>query len=253
MIHYHGLPITPGSSALSAIKAGHAFISYAHPDQLGIAIDNCQSFALDNGAFSAWKSGNPVNDWTPFLEWSSDVLKNPCCDFVVVPDSIDGDLPEQFKLIDIFTKYFGANNAYRYGAPVYHLHEPLSWATTLSKGWQRICIGSSGEFAQIGTQKWWDRMNEVMIAVCDERGRPNCKLHGLRMLDPSVFTKFPFSSADSTNIGRNIGIDSAWRGTYTPSSKDVRALVMRERIEAFNSAAIWQRKPVQNLFFGDAA
>jgi len=32
MIHYHGLPITPATVANYAIQAGHAFISYAHPD-----------------------------------------------------------------------------------------------------------------------------------------------------------------------------------------------------------------------------
>jgi hypothetical protein len=42
------------------------------------------------------------------------------------------------------------------------------------------------------------------------------RLHGLRMLNPEVFSRLPFASADSTNIGRNIGIDQAWRGT-TPA------------------------------------
>ena len=250
MIHYHGLPITPGSAATKAIEGGHAFVSFAHPDQLSIALTVAQSFALDNGAFSAWKSGNPITDWNPFLDWASVILRYPHCDFVVIPDSIDGDLHDQFKCIDKFVAYFGGNDAYKYGAPVYHLHEPLSHATQLSKAWQRICIGSSGEFAQIGTQKWWHRMSEVMQAVCDEDGRPNCKLHGLRMLDPKVFTRFPFASADSTNIGRNIGIDKSWNGNYTPPSKEVRAMVMRSRIESFHSSHFWRGEVhVQNSLF----
>jgi hypothetical protein len=64
-------------------------------------------------------------------------------------------------------------------------------------------------------------------------GRPACKLHGLRMLDPAIFTKLPFSSADSTNIGRNVGIDVHWKhGNYLPPTKEARAQVMRSRIEA---------------------
>jgi hypothetical protein len=55
------------------------------------------------------------------------------------------------------------------------------------------------------------------------------------MLNPKVFTKLPLSSADSTNIGRNVGIDKAWSGTYTPPSKEVRAQVMRARIESHNA------------------
>ena len=54
MIHYHGLPITPATAALRAISGGHAFISFMHPDQLTIALESSQSFAVDNGAFSAW-------------------------------------------------------------------------------------------------------------------------------------------------------------------------------------------------------
>ena len=84
-----------------------------------------------------------------------------------------------------------------------------------------------------------------MNAVTDKQGLPITKLHGLRMLNPDVFSRLPLSSADSTNIAQNIGIDSAWRGTYLPPSKDVRALVMREKIEANQSAKYWERQPVQ--------
>jgi len=55
-----------------------------------------------------------------------------------------------------------------------------------------------------------------------------------------VFSKFPFASADSTNIGRNIGIDAHWRvGNYLPPTKEMRAQVMRSRIEAHNAPAVW--------------
>lgn len=78
-----------------------------------------------------------------------------------------------------------------------------------------------------------------MRVVTDDAGRPITKLHGLRMLDPTVFSHFPFSSADSTNVARNIGIDSAWTGPYAPRSRYTRALIMMERIELHASAARW--------------
>ena len=56
MIHYHGLPITPASAAAKVLSGRHAFVSYLNPQQLEIAIEVCQSFAVDNGAFSAWKN-----------------------------------------------------------------------------------------------------------------------------------------------------------------------------------------------------
>jgi hypothetical protein len=88
-------------------------------------------------------------------------------------------------------------------------------------------------------------MAETFNAICDKSGRPICKVHGLRMLDPDVFSRFPFASADSTNIARNIGIDSAWRGTYTPPTKEARAAVMRARIESVNSPIFWNQAPEQ--------
>jgi len=91
MIHYHGLPITPSTVAVKAIENGHAFVSFAHSDQLSIAIEVCQSFAIDNGAFSAWRSGNPIQDWQPFYDWSLNLKKVPSCDFAVIPDVIDGN------------------------------------------------------------------------------------------------------------------------------------------------------------------
>jgi hypothetical protein len=59
------------------------------------------------------------------------------------------------------------------------------------------------------------------------------------MLNPEIFKQFPFASADSTNIGRNIGIDKSWKGNYMPPTKEARAMVMRSRIEACNSPATW--------------
>ena len=73
MIHYHGLPITPATAALRAISGGHAFVSFRHPEQLTIALEVAQSFAVDNGAVSAWRSGTPVTDWSLFYEWGAEL------------------------------------------------------------------------------------------------------------------------------------------------------------------------------------
>jgi hypothetical protein len=233
VIHYHGLPITPATAAVRAVSGGHAFVSFRHPDQLAIAVEVCQSFALDNGAFSAWKAGTPVQDWRPFYEWAADCKLLPACDFAVVPDVIDGGEADNDALLAEWPlpKWFGA--------PVWHMHESLDRLEKLAAGWPRVCIGSSGEFASIGTTAWWSQIAKAMRVLCDDDGRPLCRIHGLRMLDPGIFTHLPFSSADSTNIGRNIGIDQAWRGTYPPPTKEARAAVMRERIESQNGARVW--------------
>ena len=61
MIHYHGGPITPVEAAIKIWKGKHGFISFEYPEQLEIIAEWCQSFALDNGAFSAWKKNKIIN------------------------------------------------------------------------------------------------------------------------------------------------------------------------------------------------
>lgn len=242
MIHYHGLPITPATAARAAVIGGHAFVSFRYPDQLGLAVEVCQSFAVDNGAFSAWKSGKPVTDWSSYYAWVDELRNFPSFDFAVIPDVIDGDEQANDALVSEWP--FTARHAFC-GAPVWHMHEPIGRLSRLAHAWPRICIGSSGQYATVGDDKWWRRMAESMNAVTDRNGLPITKLHGLRMLNPEVFSKLPLASADSTNIAQNIGIDSAWRGTYMPINKDARAQVMRGRIEASQSAPVWEKQGVQ--------
>lgn len=238
MIHYHGLPITPATAAYEAVKQGHAFVSFAHKQQVGVAIEVCQSFAVDNGAFSAWKSGSPITDWSPFYDWAIDCLKYPHCDFAVIPDIIDGsESDNDIMLLDCPLPKHSAT-------PVYHMHESLDRLERLAADYPRICLGSSGEFSNVGSPEWWYRMDEMMSVVCDKDGFPLVKMHGLRMLNPNIFSKLPLESADSTNIARNIGIDSAWKGAYTPPTKEMRAAVMRSRIESVNSANFYEKQSV---------
>lgn len=237
MIHYHGLPITPDTAAEVAIRAGHAFVSFAKPQQMGLAIAACQSFALDNGAFSAWRAGSPITDWQPYYAFCESAKRHPSCDFAVIPDVIDGTESENDNLAADFPfpRWFGA--------PVWHLHESLSRLKRLAERWPRVCLGSSGTFAQIGTPQWWRRMHEAMRVLCDDAGHPCCRLHGLRMLDPAIFTQFPFASADSTNIGRNIGVDQKWSGPYAPPTKTSRVQILRARVESQNAPATYDFQP----------
>lgn len=239
MIHYHGTPITPSTAALRAINCGHAFISFEHPEQLGMVIDVAQSFALDNGAFTAWRAGRAVTDWTRYYAWVAELHRYPSFDFACIPDVIDGDEAANDALLE---EWPWRTRAPWVGAPVWHLHESLDRLERLAFAWPRVCLGSSGEFATVGSTAWYTRMAEAMNVLCDRDGRPVCKIHGLRMLNPDVFTRFPFASADSTNIGQNIGIDSKWKGPYTPPTKESRAQVMRDRIEAHQSQTFWIRE-----------
>jgi hypothetical protein len=233
MIHYHGTPITPDLAAAQTLLRRHAMVSFAHPEQIELVADVCQSFALDNGAFSAWRAGRPVTDWAPFHEWIDTWRHHPGFDWFLIPDVIDGTEEENDALV--FDAAFPPH-----GVPVWHLHESLDRIERLiARGFSRIVIGSSGTVARIGTPSWWRRMAEAMSMLCDEQGRPRARLHGLRMLDPYVFASFPFSSADSTNIARNVGLDGRWTGSYAPATRGGRGFLLAERIEANNSASRW--------------
>src|SRR5262249_29538384 len=154
----------------------------------------CQSFAVDNSAYSFWKRGEKKFDWDDYYVFAEAAKRQPSCDFAVIPDVINGTEGENDDLVADWPLPTW------FGAPVWHLHESFYRLKRLAERFPRLCLGSSGDYAQIGTERWWRRMHEAMRTICDDAGQPPCKLHGLRMLDPEVFTRFPFASADSTNI-----------------------------------------------------
>jgi hypothetical protein len=217
-------------------------VSFAHPGQIDAAADVSQSFALDNGAFSAWK-GEHEMDCKGFYAWVEKWRRHPGCDFAIIPDVIDGDEQANDDLIAEWPH--GA-----FGVPVWHMHESIERLVRLCNEWPRVALGSSGKWSIVGSVDWWDRMTEAMNSICDENGMPEAKLHGLRMLNPEVFQYLPLSSADSTNVATNISKDSRWTGTYTPATKETRAVVLAERIEQYNSTTWgWANRPRQVRMF----
>lgn len=242
MIHYHGTPMTPMQDFVKSFAGKHAMVSYEHPEQLEVAAEICQSVVLDNGAFSAWKQGKTY-DFVGYADWAAKWVKHPAVDWCVIPDVIDGSEAQNDELLARWTLPNSVS------VPVWHLHESLDRLQRLL-AYPRLALGSSGEYATIGNDRWWKRMAEAMRVICDENGLPRTKLHGLRMLDPGVFSKLPFASADSCNVARNVGIDLKWKGPYTPPSQYSRAIVLMERIERHASAAYWSEDAIaayQNL------
>lgn len=232
MIHYHGGPVTPTNTAIKLWSGRHAFVSWAAPYQVALAAEVCQSFALDNGAFTAWRRGEHY-DFKGYTSWVAEWRQHPGFDFAIIPDKIDGTEEENDRRL--YTWPWPVGDAL--SVPVWHLHETLGRLDRLVSVWRRVALGSSGEYRTPGTAEWWKRMDEAMAVACDSKGRARAKLHGLRMLDPTVFSHLPLSSADSTSIARNVGIDCKWKGTYQPASKEARALVLASRIEVHASAA----------------
>ena len=239
MIHYHGTPIGGSRQDVARfLVKRHALVPYPRQDDMGVVADTCQSFCLDNGAFSVWKRGE-VLDVDGYMSWVDLWCKHPGFDWALIPDVIDGTLQDNDTLI---ARWVDAG-LQTYGTPVWHLHEPIDRLLNLCNGWRTVALGSSGVWSSPGSKDWWARMKEVMSAVCDVEGRPPSKLHGLRMLNPSIFTRLPLSSADSTNAGMNGGSKSRF-GMYIPPTAAQRSAVIAERIESHNSAPIWEKEEV---------
>lgn len=243
MIHYHGTPIGGSRQDAARFLMGrHALVPFTYQADTGIVSDVCQSFVFDNGAFTVWKQGGEL-DIAGYTAWVRDWCKHPGFEWALIPDVIEGDEADN----DAHIEAWRDTGLALYGVPVWHLHESLDRLAALCDEWPTVAFGSSGQWATPGTQGWWNRMSEAMDAICDEHGRPAAKLHGLRMLDPAIFSHLPLASADSTNAAVNCGSLSRF-GSYTPPTAAQRAAVIAERIEAHNSAPTWAGMPRQYAF-----
>lgn len=241
MIHYHGAPITPDPAGLRAWRGRHAFLSWAevglgrapNVQQLELAASVCQSFALDNGAFTIWRHGGSAH-WPDYYDWCAEWLAHPACDWAVIPDVIGGTERENDALLDSWPHGLA-------GVPVWHLNESIDRLAELAKVWPRIALGSAADYDVTRPRKALARLGEALPAICDDRGQPTVKLHGLRMLNPAITSVVPLASADSTTIGRNCGLDVRWKGPYAPATAETRALVIAERLEDVDTPATIDR------------
>lgn len=247
MIHFHGTSCGATRDDVARFLAGRdALIPWPRPEDLPTAAAVCRSFCLDNGAFSAWRKGEPVTDWSGYYEWCREWSKHPAFAFAIIPDVIDGDEKANDELIRDWDRKMWHPVRVE-GVPVWHVHESLERLKRLANGrYHRVAIGSSGQWGTPGTDGWWERMGESMAAICDEHGRPPCKLHGLRMLDPEIFTKLPLASADSTNAVRNSSGFSRF-GIYVPPLASTRMGIIAERIESQQSSGTWEGRPQQEM------
>lgn len=222
----------PQLAAAKILQGRDAMVSFYEPSQMEIAAEVCRSVVIDCGAFSAWKSGQPIKDWSDYYDFVGHWRLHPGVHWAIIPDVIDGTEEENDALLLEWPHD-------RFGVPVWHLHESLTRLRSLAFEWGKVALGSSGEYAAINTPKWWRRMAEVMAVLCDNQGRPLAPFHGLRMLDPTLLAHFPFHSADSTNVARNIGLDTKWTHPYAPRSIPVRAAVIMDRIESHAKCSRW--------------
>jgi len=212
-------------------------VSFAYPKHLPIVAEVAKTFVLDNGAFSAWTKGDPL-DTQGYYAWVDEWKHHPGFQWALIPDVIDGDEKENDRLIFDQTGGGWPASLQGYGVPVWHLHESLGRLARLAGAFRTIALGSSGKYATPGTESWWQRIDEAFGRLTAPGHPPRVRIHGLRMLSREIFPHLPFASADSTNAAQNAGSVQRF-GMYPAPEAWQRANAIADRIESENSAAMW--------------
>ena len=220
-MHYHGTPITP-ITALVEMAGGCFCVSHHRPDDVRRAHQIGQSVMLDNGAFSVWKSGAVAN-WVGFYDWCDEWLSYQNT-WAVIPDVIAAGSQEQDALIREWPHG-------QRGAPVWHMDEPISRLLRLCDEWQKVCIGSTDEYAVVLSPAWQRRMDEAW----NEIARRHNRLPWVHMLRGMQLAgrHWPFASLDSTDIAQNHHLPGK-----TPKK-------MMDRWNAMQCPARWEIRPEQ--------
>lgn len=218
-MHYHGTPISP-RTVLHTLAGRHFCVSYADHRDVETCHQIGQSVMLDNGAYSVWKRGHTV-DWDAWAEWATHWLEFPTT-WAVLPDVIDGDEEANDELL----ARFSLMNRQKV-APVWHLHESLDRLGQLVMDYDRVCFGSSGAFARVGSPAWHRRISEAFDGIADPDGRVPW-IHMLRGMSLSG-GPYPFASVDSTDIGQN------------HNRPQNTAREMADRWDALQCPARWER------------
>ena len=191
LLQYHCLPITPMRVLEKYMSGRRLMLSWAHRQNENIIRQVAGGYAVDNGAYTYWRKGREP-DWAGFYDW---LRWLPDRDWFVIPDVIDGSEEENDALL--------AECAIWDGVPVWHMHESFERLEHLLSRYSRVAQGSSGLYSEVGSESWHRRMHDAMGVICDEDGKPRRYIHMLRCLNPEVYRRYPFTSADSSHFARN--------------------------------------------------
>jgi hypothetical protein len=237
MIKYHGTPV--GGTKHDSIKflnGRHALISHAYPIQTPEVLECCESFCLDNGAFTIWKnSKGGAIDMDSYKKWVLDLSRHPAFDFYLIPDKIGGTEKENDELIEQW------GDDVRCGVPVFHLGGNPDRFFRLADKYPKVAFGSTDKWARNGTNAWWKDMADFMDIITDDEGFLPCKVHGLRMLDTRITQYLPLHSGDSTNAGVN-GARLMRSGSMPAITRWQGNERIAYKIEAVQPPSVWNRE-----------
>lgn len=224
MIHYHGTPLTPKSSLMT--MGGRNFcVPFSDPRDAADCLSIGQIVMFDNGAFSSFTRGRAFDE-VGYYRWLEGHLGAP--HWGVVPDVIGGSEEQQREMVSRWP--FPRCR----GAPVWHLNLPIDYLIELTDTWPMVCFGSSGLYWKVGSDSWSRRADEAFNALA-KRNKIIPHIHMLRGLS-LCGKRWPFASADSTNIARNF--------KDTGADPDQ----MSKRIDSVQCGTRWSENHIQQEF-----
>lgn len=210
----YGLPLNP-MPALEQLRGASFCVSYATRQKLGKQLDQAislvgadQLLLIDNGAFSAHKAGVDTMSDESYLEgfadWANDILDRCPQAVAVLPDVIGGTEEQNSQLVCETMTMIDPERS----MPVWHLHESTDYLLYLCESFGFVGLGSSGEYWQVGTDKWHARVREALAAIDKWEAESNGayirpRLHMLRA--QAMAHLYPFDSSDSVNVAMNHG------------------------------------------------
>lgn len=212
----YGLPLNP-AHLLDELEGGSFCVSYYSRHKVGNqmyqALDLCHEdgiFLLDNGAFSHWMKGGSSPDfeyWKDFGRWASGIMSYSEQVVAVIPDVIGGDEDTNRRLCTRFCEWAknrGGNIALTEQLmPVWHMHESFDYLRWMCQRFKYVAIGSSGQYAKVGTPKWHARIRKTFrkLRRIQNEGYELPHVHMMRA--QSMLHMYPFDSADSCNVAIN--------------------------------------------------
>lgn len=229
-IKHYGTPITPKRLMIEAMAGASFCVQWKAPAQVELCHQIGETVMLDCSAYNAWTSGVPIKDWDPYYPWVEPWLEYPTT-WAVIPDDITGD--EQAN--DLLVRAWPHRK--EKGAPVWHMHESIRRLIELICAFPTlVCVGSSGEYAEVMAEPWQRRMDEAFREVERFFGRtPN--LHMMRGFQ-TLGKRWPFKRVDSTDLARNHNRKHGPKPTLWDEEEEPnRALAvkaMRERWDPVN-------------------
>ena len=204
-----GLPLNP-APLLEQLRGRSFCVSYSHKRRLGAQLHQAIELVgedgillVDNGAFTAWRAGKKLDwcHWDGFAAWAKDILDICPQAVMVVPDVIGGTVEENWQLAMEFCCSGGI--PWDRCMTVWHMHESLDYLRHMTE-MQYIAIGSSGQYAKVGTAAWHKRMRQAFRALDRATTRNGLLRPWVHLMRAQQWMHaYPVDSCDSCNIAVN--------------------------------------------------